>query len=179
MNKAEYSFLYAATSDSHKNFECICRAAVLLQQKMPELKFKVYITVKGDENAYTRWLYSHWGDVPALAFIGYLSKEQLYAYYQQSNCLIFASKVETWGLPITEFAVFNKPMLLSDLPYAHETAAGCEQVAFFHPDRPWELAAQMAKLLQGENSFLTALRKEETSPPVAESWKKLFHILLR
>ena len=169
MNKDEYSFLYAATSDSHKNFECICRAAVLLQQKMPELKFKVYITVKGDENAYTRWLYSHWGDVPALAFIGYLSKEQLYAYYQQSNCLIFASKVETWGLPITEFAVFNKPMLLSDLPYAHETAAGCEQVAFFHPDRPWKLAAQMAKLLQGENSFLTALRKEETSPPVAES----------
>lgn len=174
-----YSFIYAATSDSHKNFECICRAAVLLQRRKPELKFKVYITVKGDENAYTRWLFSHWGDVPGLAFIGYLSKEQLYAYYQRSNCLIFASKVETWGLPITEFAVFNKPMLLSDLPYAHETAAGCEQVAFFHPDRPQELAGQMAKLLQGENSFLATLRRREVQPPVAESWKKLFHILLR
>lgn len=60
-NENEYSFLYAATSDSHKNFECICRASVLLRQQMPELKFKVYLTVKGDENAYTRWLYSHWG----------------------------------------------------------------------------------------------------------------------
>lgn len=179
MDEDEYSFLYAATSDSHKNFECICRASVLLRQRMPGLKFKVYLTVKGDENAYTRWLYSHWGKVSALAFVGYLTKEQLYAYYQRSNCLIFSSKVETWGLPITEFAVFKKPMLLSDLPYAHETAAGCEQVAFFHPDRPQELAAQMAKLLRGDHSFLATLRKEEVLPPVAESWEKLFHILLK
>ncbi len=118
------------------------------------------------------------GRCSALAFIGYLSKEQLYAYYQQSNCLIFASKVETWGLPITEFAVFNKPMLLSDLPYAHETAAGCEQVAFFHRIGRGNWPLRWQNYFR-ENSFLTALRKEETSPPVAESWKKLFHILLR
>ena len=34
------------------------------------------------------------------------------------------------GLPISEFSEFNKPMLLADLSYAQETAAGSEQVAF-------------------------------------------------
>ena len=98
MNKDEYSFLYAATSDSHKNFECICRAAVLLQQKMPELKFKVYITVKGDENAYTRWLYSHWGDVPALAFIGYLSKRTTLRILSTKQLLDFCFESGNMGI---------------------------------------------------------------------------------
>lgn len=114
------------------------------------------------------------GDVPALAFVGYLTKEQLYAYYQSSNCLIFASKVETWGLPITEFAAFKKPMLLSDLPYAHETAGGCEQVAFFHPDRPRELAAQMAKLLQGITPFWLRCGKKKFSLLLLNHGKNYF-----
>ena len=173
-----FTFLYASTPDCHKNFEFVCEAVSLLEQEIGKDVFKLVLTINGQENKYSKWLHRKYGSVSSIEFAGFMSKEKLFGYYHAVDCLVFPSRVETWGLPITEFAVFNKPMLLSDLPYAHETAAGCEQVAFFHPDRPWELAAQMAKLLQGENSFLTALRKEETSP-VAESWKKLFHILLR
>ena len=54
----------------------------------------------------------------------------MYEKYNKIDCLIFPSKLETWGLPISEFMAFDKPMLIADLPYAHETAAGAKYVAF-------------------------------------------------
>ena len=176
----EYSFLVASAPDSHKNFECVCQAAEILSEQLKINNFKVYITIKGDENKYTKWVFRKWGKKASnVEFIGYLDKKSLYGYYAQCRTLIFPSKIETWGLPITEFSAFNKPMLLSDLPYAHETAGGCSQVAFFDPDNPQELAAKMKKLIQGDDSFLTAPEKNIIPFPVAWSWQELFDILLR
>jgi glycosyltransferase involved in cell wall biosynthesis len=173
----EFSFIYAASPNSHKNFECLCAAAKLLQSQMPDNSFKVYITVKGDENNYAKWLHKQWGKIPSIHFIGFQSRDDLYVYYQKSDCLVFPSKVETWGLPITEFAGFEKPMLLADLPYAHETAAGCKQVAYFDPDDPSKLANLMEKLVRGEEDFLMEVKRRHISEPIAFSWKDLFSIL--
>ncbi|MDR0795869.1 MAG: glycosyltransferase family 4 protein [Tannerella sp.] len=177
--QCDYSFLYAAAPDSHKNFECICQAAKILEEKKGISNFKVYITVKGNENRYAGWLFRKWGKaVNQLHFTGYLDKPSLYAFYHRCHCLIFPSKVETWGLPITEFSAYKKPMLLADLPYARETAGGCSKVAFFNPDDPNELAVKMKRLIQGDDSFLTTPEETIIPPPVARSWQELFDILL-
>jgi glycosyltransferase involved in cell wall biosynthesis len=174
-----YSFFFPSAADSHKNFECICQAAKIVTEKMGIDNFSVSITVKGDENKYAKWLYKKWGKgIPNIEFAGYLDKKTLYAFYHQTNCLIFPSKIETWGLPITEFAAFQKPMLLADMPYAHESASGCNKVAFFNPDDPTELAEKMQLLIQGDECFLTALEKNNIPAPVAWSWQELFDILL-
>ena len=174
-----YSFLFPASPDSHKNFECICQAAKILKEELGIEDFKVYITVKGDENKYAKWLFHKWGKkASCVEFIGFLDRKSLYFYYQQTHCLIFPSKVETWGLPITEFSAFGKPMLLADLPYAHETASGYGKVAFFNPDNPHELALQMSKLIRGETDFLMKTEKNNIPDPVAWSWQELFDILL-
>ena len=177
--QGEYTFLFASSPNSHKNFECICQATDILKGKLGINDFKVYITVKGDENRYAKWLYRKWGkETTNIEFIGFLDRKSLYEYYHKSNCLVFPSKVETWGLPITEFAVFNKPMLLADLPYSHETAGGCSKVAFFNPEKPHELAVQMRKLISGDESFLTTQEKNNIPFPVARSWQELFDIIL-
>jgi glycosyltransferase involved in cell wall biosynthesis len=173
-----YSFLFASYPDSHKNFEVVCQAAEILKEQLRIEDFKVYITIKEEDNAYTQWLFHKWGKIPNVAFIGFLDRKSLYEYYNTCHCLVFPSKVETWGLPITEFAAFNKPMLLADLPYTHETAGGCTKVAFFNPDDPYELADKMRRLIQGDDSFLLTAKKVVTSPPVAKSWRELFNILL-
>ena len=175
----EFSFLYATAPNSHKNIECLCEATRLLQKKSPELDFKVYVTVRGDENNYAGWLYKSWAQrTSRLCFVGFLKREELFEYYQRCDCLVFPSKVETWGLPVTEFAAWRKPMLVSDLPYAYETAAGCSDVSFFHPENPEELAEKMEKLIRGDRSFLTDVAKQETGSPKAGSWNELFNILL-
>ncbi|MDR2234118.1 MAG: glycosyltransferase, partial [Tannerella sp.] len=165
-----YSFLFPAAPDSHKNFECICQAAMILNNRMNINNFKVFLTVKGDENKYTKWLNRKYGNrIPNIVFTGYLDKKTLYAYYQSIDCMIFSSKVESWGLPITEFAEYNKPMLLVDLPYAHETAGGYDKVAFFNPDDPQQLAGQMRQLVEGDDSFLMTVPKHPIPSPLARS----------
>jgi len=172
-----YSFVFAGSPNSHKNFEVICRAAEILEQQ-GELNFKVRITVKGDENKYARWLFNKWGHLQTVDFIGFVSVETLQQHYVNSNCLIFPSKVESWGLPISEFAQLHKPMLLADLPYAHDTAAGKSQVCFFDPASPAKLAQLMKTLFTGHRSFLQTVPKSTPSEPFAQNWEKVFQILL-
>ncbi len=173
----EYIFLYAATPDCHKNFELVCQAAQLLEKEIGEGRFKVILTVKGSENKYAKWLYRQWGAVSSIEFHGFMDKKTLYQHYSMVDCLLFPSRIETWGLPISEFAPYNKPMLLADLPYAYETAAGSKQTAFFNPERPEELKSMMLQLLTSDKSFLKEVEKREIEEPKAENWEELFERL--
>lgn len=175
----QYSFVFAASPNSHKNFECLCRAVEELEMNFKLTNFKVYITLLGTENNYARWLYRNWGrHLSCLVFSGFLAKAVLLDYYEKCNCLVFPSKVETWGLPISEFAVYNKPMLLADLPYAHETAAGSKQTAFFDPEDHQQLADYMRRLINGDTRFLGAVERQVIQKPVVYSWEDMFSTLL-
>lgn len=176
--KEKTTFIYPAISDSHKNIECICAAAEQLWTRGVH-NFEVLLTISGQENRYTQWLYKRWGQrIPALRFLGYLDRETLFHHYQEADCLIFPSKVETWGLPISEFSAFRKPMLLADLPYARETAKGNAQVAFFPTSRPKLLAQQMQQLINGDRSFLHPVAATHIAEPVVQGWENLFKVLL-
>ncbi|MBP3942157.1 glycosyltransferase family 4 protein [Sphingobacteriaceae bacterium WQ 2009] len=174
------SFIFAGSPNSHKNFEIICRAVALLNDQYKLKNFEVFITVKGHENKYAKWLFKNWGTkYDALNFIGFIDKLTLENYYSTAHCLIFPSKVETWGLPISEFAAFKKPMLLADLPYTHETASGASQVAYFNPEKPEELAQMMKRIIEGDTTFLEAIPLTTINQPLANTWEELFNKLLQ
>ncbi|MBO5678647.1 MAG: glycosyltransferase family 4 protein [Bacteroidaceae bacterium] len=173
-----YTFLYAATPDCHKNFELVCQAAQLLEEEAGERGFKVILTVKGTENRYAQWLHEQWGKVKSIDFHGFMSKDALYQHYTTADCLVFPSRIETWGLPISEFAQSGKPILLANLPYAHETAAGTKKTAFFDPQSPKQLKEMMLRLIQNDQTFLTDIPKREIAAPTTNSWEQLFDVLL-
>lgn len=176
---AVYTFICVATADCHKNFEILCHAAILLEKELGEGRFKVVLTISGTENNYSQWLYRRWGRCHSLNFAGFMNKQRLYDTYAQADCLVFPSRVETWGLPISEFAAFDKPMLLADLPYAHETAAGSGQVAFFSPNDVNQLKEYMKRLVLHDTSFLLAVPQQHIAAPKSYSWKELFDLLLQ
>lgn len=173
-----YTFIYAATPDCHKNFELICQAAKLLEDEIGEGRFKVILTINGTENKYAQWIYKRWNEVESLVFYGLMDKETLLHHYASSDCLIFPSRIETWGLPISEFMPYNKPMLLADLPYAHETAAGASQVTFFNPGSKDELKKRMLQLINADTTSLHNVEKQEIQEPKALNWEELFERLL-
>jgi len=118
-------FLYVSTADCHKNFETLCEAARLVEKRIDK-DFRVVITVKGDENRYARWLYKKWGGVKSIDFHGLMGKEELFRSYADADVFVFPSRIETWGLPISEYMAANPKggLFLADLPYAHETSGG-------------------------------------------------------
>ena len=173
-----YTFLYASSANSHKNFEVLCEAARSLEKEIGVGRFTVVLTLSGRENKYAQWLYRNWGDVPSIKFAGFMDRAQLYGYYNSADCFVFPSKVETWGLPISEFASTGKPMLVADRAYAYETAAGSKKTAFFDVDDPVVLKEMMRRLVNGDDGFLKPVPEMNIDEPLAYDWRELFDYLL-
>lgn len=173
-----YTFFYASTADCHKNFETLCRAAEMLEAEVGNGQFQVILTLSGTENKYAHWLYKKWGSVVSIKFAGFMNKQTLFDTYAQTDCFVFPSQIETWGLPISEFMAYEKPMLLSDLPYTYETAAGSKHTAFFPSGDAYALKQEMKKLLTGDESSLRSVKKTPIAEPTVDSWADLFSKLL-
>jgi glycosyltransferase involved in cell wall biosynthesis len=92
--------------------------------------------------------------------------------------MIFPSKLETWGLPISEFKATGKPIFLSELPYAHETLSEYHSAYFFDPLSPQSLADAMARMIQGENIFQNH-HEPSIANPYARNWDELFDLILK
>ncbi|GFE58586.1 glycosyltransferase [Geobacter sp. AOG1] len=175
-NNAKTIFFYPAFPRVFKNIETVAEAAKLLYVQ-GRTDFEVILTVNGEENKYARHVVANYKDIPTISFVGLKSRDEVITMYRQVDALIFSSKLETWGLPISEFKAFNKPMLLPDLPYAHETIGDFDQVKFYDPDDSLQLAACM----QGFMDRLLVYdgnRRVEVQEPFAQDWKQLFDLLL-
>ena len=174
----EIVFLYPSYADTHKNFETLCEATALLEKKIGAGRFRTVITISGSENKYANWLYKKYKGVRSIEFRGFMAKEQLIEFYGEASCLVFTSRAETWGLPISEFKVTEKPMILSDLPYSHNTAAGAKNVAFYPVDDAKTLSERMFEIVNGDLSNFVSVKDTALVAPSAYSWEELFKLLL-
>lgn len=181
-SQAPYTFFFASTPDSHKNFETLAKATQLLTQRLGAGSFRTILTISGEENKYSRWIKTQWGNCPNLELVGLLEKPDLYGYYTLADCFVFPSRIETWGLPISEYMHVKGNaghLLLSDLPYAHETSRGAEHVAFFPPTDAEYLAEAMQKAMQGDRRLWQSNPAKPIASPYAPDWHSLFEILLK
>lgn len=168
-------FFYPAFPRIFKNMETLCKAAEVLKQTNPH--FNLVITMSGKENKYAQKIVERFKHIKQIKFIGLQSRETVETFYHKAKCLVFPSKLETWGLPVSEFMSFDKPILISDLPYAHETVGEYKQVKFFNADDHFELANYMQQITQGTIRFdiNNAPTPEE---PFFTSWDNLLKFLL-
>ena len=122
-------------------------------------------------------IYKRYNKVKNIKFIGLQTREKVFDIYAQSDCLIFPSKLETWGLPISEYKLFNKPMIVADLPYAHETVGDYNMVNFFMPDNKEMLAKYIVAFLENNSIFVKHSRVKK-SRLSTDTWSQLFNVLL-
>lgn len=175
------SFLYPSFPRIFKNFEVICKAVEILENKNIE-NFKVYLTIDGSENIYSKEIVEKYGCLKCIEFIGLQTRENLMKYYSKIETVIFPSKLETWGLPISEAKAFGKNIILADLEYAHETLGTYEKVMFFGPDDAEKLAEKMEMLINDDENMknieFDGNIEKNIEKPFCKNWKELFDILL-
>lgn len=169
-----FTFFYPALARPFKNFEVIGEAIKILDKKGID-NFKVIITIKGDENNYSKHIFKKYASLKQLHFVGMLSFNEVNEFYKSSEALLFSSILETWGLPITEFKAHDKPIILSKLPYAFETLGEYDKGSFFDPSDANDLAEKMASLISGNLQFdKTSKIKEQ----VLIGWADLYNKIL-
>lgn len=172
---SDFVFLYPALPRVFKNFEVIAAAVEILKQRACKA-FEVRLTINGEENPYAKHLFKQFGNVAELKFIGRQNSSQMADQYQTASAVLFPSKLETWGLPISEAKAYNKPLLAADLPYAHETVGTYDKVSFFDPTDAHKLADLMQALI--ENHWQASGNMTvKPSAPYAENWPELWAIL--
>ncbi len=168
-------FIYAAFPRVFKNFEIICEAAQMLERERDD--FEVWLTIDGSENKYSRDVYRKYKDCKSIKWLGIISKDEVFDRYKKSDCLIFPSKLETWGLPISEYKQFDKPIIMSDLPYAYETIGTYDKVLSFNADKSHELCLCMKKVIDGCVTYMS-LTKKKVSNPYCDNWTELINEIL-
>lgn len=165
--------LYPVLPRSAKNHEVIVDAMHALR----DLPIELTLTFRGDENRYARMIRRRAGDADNIRFVGFLSRAELELEYERADALMFPSKLETWGLPLSEFRRYGKPIFAADLPYARETLGGYARSVFFDPASPTELA-RLLRMFCANEALPFEMPSASTTPPFAADWNALVSMLL-
>lgn len=171
-----HRFFYPSFPRIFKNFEVLLSAWALLCAD-PTWLGELTVTFDGSENAYAQGLVRKFGHLRNVEFTGRLSYSQVQDEYRRSDCLVFPSRLETWGMPISEAKQHGLTLLVSDLPYAHEAVGGYDGVAYFSPNNPQILAGLMRSFSEGEMIFSRS-EASVIDPPYARDWSTLLRLLL-
>lgn len=133
-------FFYPSGLYSYKNHQMILEAASLLDHK----SYSIDLTLDR-ENEYTKKLatYSDEHDLN-VNYLGSIPYYEVCRRYSDS-VLIFASEIETFGLPLLEARLSNSIVLALSSPFAHEILEGYDNAYFFKDAK--ELATLIDKVL--------------------------------
>jgi glycosyltransferase involved in cell wall biosynthesis len=173
---APYRFFYPAYPRTFKNAEVLLRAARQLESEGFH-GLELWLTFDAKINNYAAKIFAEFSDLGTVRWLGVLPRRRIFELYGEADCLLFPSKLETWGLPITEFKATGKPILAADLAYAHETVGDYSQTAFFDPGDARQLANIMRAICTGEFTF-SAAHAAPIAMPFSRNWSELWALLL-
>jgi len=139
--------IYPAYPRVHKNIESAIRA-VELASRIARAPMQLVLTFSGNENLYARYVHWRFRASSQVAFAGFLSRERLFLEYERADAMLFTSELETWGLPLTEFASTGKPIVAFDYPFVRETLRGASRIWLSKPDSIISLARCLVSALR-------------------------------
>jgi glycosyltransferase involved in cell wall biosynthesis len=178
-NQKRVKFFYPALARTFKNFELILNALNYLKYQDIDIynQIELYLTINPEGNGYEQHIYSNYKHLTHVKFLGMLSRDQVENNYRKCDVVVFPSKLETWGLPITEAKEHNKPILLVDLPYAHETLGNYHSVYFIDPNDYVKLANNLRGIVLNQQVFSESVFEE--SEDICYSWEELVDRIIK
>ncbi len=140
------TFFYPASGWIYKNHEVVVNASAILKERRIH-DYRIIFTLQGDENRHIRRLYKRVREqnMP-IEFVGRIARQEVFDYYTRS-VLIFASYIETVGLPMLEARLHGTPVVAADCPFSREILDGYDKVSFFGPEDPVRLADLMETMV--------------------------------
>lgn len=157
-----YHFFYPTSDYPYKNNEIVEEAAGCLEKEFGS-NVRVEMTLEKPKEG-----------TEGVFYVGKLSREELWQKYQ-SNTLIFASCIETVGLPLIEAMRCGTIILAADCPYAREVLKGYKNAYFFAYHSSEELVSLMKKVLTGE--IFPKVCRQDIQNKDQNSWNEVMDVL--
>lgn len=154
-------FFYPTNNEIYKNIDAIIQACTLLNEQ-GDTDFEVTLTLPQGTIHHRN-----------IACIGSVPYDNM-AHYYTSSTLLFPSYIETVGLPLLEAASLSGLILSADCAFAREVLGDYENVRFFDPFSPKELALLMKEVLSGNLYSKDCTVYEHTS-----DWDRVYRCILQ
>ncbi|MDA8479535.1 glycosyltransferase, partial [Citrobacter sp. Awk 4] len=143
--------IYPAAEYEYKNHAVIIQALSMLgNEYLKENNVSVLFTIPAnsylDKKTKTMDIYKH------VRFIGSVNQEELNRLYSTSFCLLFPSKIESFGLPLIEGACKGVKIITADLPYAREALQDYASTHFVDPDDASKWAYKLKSLIEKDDN---------------------------
>lgn len=142
----KFIFFYPANGAVYKNHKIIVDAISALSLSNRE-KIQVIFTLNINENNLISKLYRRVKEESLpIEFIGHISKTEVYEYYSKS-ILLFASSLESFGLPLLEARKHKCPIIASNCSFSKEILQGYSKYSLFNPSRKIELTTLIEEFI--------------------------------
>jgi glycosyltransferase involved in cell wall biosynthesis len=163
VERSEVIFIYPTKAEVYKNIHTLIEAFQRVTRG--SCAAALLLTIDGTENRYSRYLKHKAASNNAIKFVGTLGFNELMEKLGSSHALVFPSKLETWGLPLSEARSLGKLIIASDMPYARETLSGYDNVLFFDPDSPDDLSRCLQQVIDGSVRSVSGTFARKLSGP--------------
>jgi glycosyltransferase involved in cell wall biosynthesis len=130
-NHSDFYFIYPTLSRTFKNIEFIISVFKSLNFKYKN-KYNLILTLE-NSSRYDKYLSKFYKDTSNIYNAGFVSQPILFNLMKLSDCLVFPSLLETWGLPLTEASSIGLPIICSDKHFCHETLQDYANVSYLNP----------------------------------------------
>lgn len=172
------TFFYPSLVRTFKNFELILKAFERLHSQNNSLDIRLIVTFCADDGQYAYDLYNTYKHAQNIKFSGRLSLSEVHELYKTNPVLIFPSKLETWGLPMSEAKSYGCRILASALPFAYETISDYDKVSFFDPDDVAGLMKIIEEVAGGNHKFQGNKMLFDNNYTITESWADFYSFIL-
>ena len=162
-------FLYPATFSTHKNFDVLISLGELIKKE--NLPFLIVLTI--DESVATDFIAKmKINKLDCIFNVGKIAGEYMPSLYQHCDVLLFPTLLETYGLPYIEAMAFEKPILTSDLDFAHTI---CDDVAYyFDPFNPKSILNIMKHFSDDDIELKKRLIAGKNKIKILPNWQQVF-----
>jgi glycosyltransferase involved in cell wall biosynthesis len=139
-NMFSYQFFYPAVPHvSYKNHELLIETLAHLKRLNIELfhKVKVIFTTTPGFNKLTKYYFNlskKLGVENNIEWAGYLDRKSMEENYYTCDIFLFASKLESYGLPLLEAAYRKKSIYALDTSFSREVLRGYDGVKYLAND---------------------------------------------
>ena len=141
------TFLFVGELIPRKGLRQLLKACSLLNQ-LRNHNYRLLAIGDGEERTELAQLAQAENLNEFVTWLGWVPYEQLGAYFQLADALIFPTLEDVWGMVVLEAMAFGQPVLCSKWAGAAELIVPGKNGELFDPHQPEELAALMDRSIQ-------------------------------
>jgi glycosyltransferase involved in cell wall biosynthesis len=141
-----HRFLCLSSFATHKNVEILVDVASLLKARGLPAQIILTLNDKDDHVRAFRARIEERGLSDIILNAGVLDFEEINDWFANCDALLLPTKLESFGLPYVESLARGRPILTSNLPFAHEV---CKTgTLFFDPTDPHDIADKVEEFMR-------------------------------